>query len=424
MVTHHKPHYVHIMWVGIRPANDPWTGLILCAAASKTCAKCATSTLGKSFEWCAYLLQHSIVFAVSASGVIASTDQSYKSTIHSNQLMAYVMVALPVLNQVSNSQSFKVLAYFGQEVIEALKIPVDVANGAGGDGLSSQCLLDYIGISKTLYGGDILFLILALSLMLLLSLLVDVWSAVVVACNCYLPRLCFAFGRHLVCYRLSTEDRGGQLFCGFEEDVSMPVPLTIVLLIIVCVAGPSSWLWLIRHEQITSPGAVYLTGPYKKDHKFWEVTVLLRKVLLALVSSVWPSSLDAVMQLEFIGLILLISLVVTLHNRPYLAQEHNRTEEHLLELGMLMVLATFCFHANENSWTRMEGTQRMFLIFIVLLATGPSLVMTIRVIRALIDEMRDMCGSSAPDEPVAPDELDEAEEVKETERGEVEDVKS
>ena len=26
------------------------------------------------------------------------------------------------------------------------------------------------------------------------------------------------------------------------------------------------------------------------------------------------------MQLEFIGLILLISLVVTLHNRPYLAQ--------------------------------------------------------------------------------------------------------
>lgn len=312
-----------------------------------TCAKCATSTLGKSFEWCAYLLQHSIVFAVSASGVIASTDQSYKSTIHSNQLMAYVMVALPVLNQVSNSQSFKVLAYFGQEVIEALKIPVDVANGAGGDGLSSQCLLDYIGISKTLYGGDILFLILALSLMLLLSLLVDVWSAVVVACNCYLPRLCFAFGRHLVCYRLSTEDRGGQLFCGFEEDVSMPVPLTIVLLIIVCVAGPSSWLWLIRHEQITSPGAVYLTGPYKKDHKFWEVTVLLRKVLLALVSSVWPSSLDAVMQLEFIGLILLISLVVTLHNRPYLAQEHNRTEEHLLELGMLMVLATFCFHAND-----------------------------------------------------------------------------
>jgi hypothetical protein len=38
------------------------------------------------------------------------------------------------------------------------------------------------------------------------------------------------------------------------------------------------------------PGVAYLTQPYKKKCQSWEVTVLVRKVLLAVVCVVYPSS--------------------------------------------------------------------------------------------------------------------------------------
>jgi len=289
--------------------------------------------------------------------------------------MSYVMVSLPVLRQLQNSKSFKTLASYVQEVIEGISIPVDVANGIGSEGQSAECLLDYVGISKTLYGGDAIFLLLALSLMFLLSVMVDLWSAIVVAGNCYLPRLCFALGRHLACYRLHAEAHGERLHCGFEKDVGMPMPVAIVLLVITFVGGAGSWLWLIRGEEHTaSPGVAYLTQPYKKKCQSWEVTVLVRKVLLAVVCAVYPSSFNAVMQLQLIGTIVLVSLVITMQNSPYVSEDHNRTESRLLIFAMLMVLFTFCFHANEHSWTRTEGTQRSMLVFIVLLATGPAVV--------------------------------------------------
>ena len=91
---------------------------------SEICSACATSRFRKAAEWTIYVLQQTVVFAVSASGaskpvhsvrvqrfdcahpsrglwlsnagVIFAGEESYKSTIYSNQLMAYVMVSLPV----------------------------------------------------------------------------------------------------------------------------------------------------------------------------------------------------------------------------------------------------------------------------------------------------------------------------------------
>lgn len=372
-----------------------------------TCSRCATSTFRKAAEWTIYIFEQTVVFAISASGVIFAGEQSYESTIYSNQLMSYVMVSLPVLRQLQNSKSFKTMAFYVQEIIEAFSIPVDVANGIGSEGQSAECLLDYVGISKTLYGGDAIFLMLALSLMFLLSVMVDLWSAIVVAGNCYLPRLCFALGRHLACYRLHSEAHGQKLHCGFEKDVGMPMPVAIVLLGITFVGGAGSWLWLIRGEEHTSsPGVAYLTQPYKKECQSWEVTVLVRKVLLAVVCAVYPSSFNAVMQLQLIGTIVLVSLVMTMQNSPYVSEEHNRTEARLLILAMLMVLFTFCFHANEHSWTRTEGTQRSTLVFIVLLATGPAVVMSVRIVVALVREFMELYQEKNASQKTESDETD------------------
>lgn len=86
---------------------------------------CATSTVRKVAEWTIYILEQTLVFAISASGVIFAGEESYESTIYSNQLMSYVMVSLPVLRQLQNSKSFKTLASYVQEVIEGISIPVD-----------------------------------------------------------------------------------------------------------------------------------------------------------------------------------------------------------------------------------------------------------------------------------------------------------
>lgn len=90
-----------------------------------TCSRCATSTVRKVAEWTIYILEQTLVFAISASGVIFAGEESYESTIYSNQLMSYVMVSLPVLRQLQNSKSFKTLASYVQEVIEGISIPVD-----------------------------------------------------------------------------------------------------------------------------------------------------------------------------------------------------------------------------------------------------------------------------------------------------------
>lgn len=41
---------------------------------------------------------------------------------------------------------------------------------------------------------------------------------------------------------------------------------------------------------LTAEGVAYLIQPYKQHSQNWEVTVLVRKVLLAVVCAVWPSS--------------------------------------------------------------------------------------------------------------------------------------
>ncbi|CAJ1388301.1 unnamed protein product [Effrenium voratum] len=361
-----------------RAVNDPFA-----------CTKCSQSQSMKVLQWARFVFQHSVLFAVSASGVIFSGQESYKSTILTNQLMSYVAVCMPVLSTVSNSRSFRQLTETLQVVIEALSIPVDIANSGGSDGQSVQCLLGYVGIPKTLYNADMLVLLLALFFLLCLARLVDMCSAIVVTGNCYLPRLCFAFGRHLVCYRMEMERSGGQLVCGFQEDLSVPRPLAVALVASAFLLGCGSWMYLIR-SQIHSPGISYLTTPYTEECTMWEVTVLARKMLILLVSAVWPSTLYPAMQMEFITLILIAALVATLRTDPYVSKDWNLTEEILLVLALLMVTATSCFHANETDWARSEASQNFTLLVIVVLALGPALVMSLRITLALIREVREM----------------------------------
>ncbi|CAJ1366413.1 unnamed protein product [Effrenium voratum] len=371
-----------------RAVNDPFD-----------CTFCAEQRSVQLLQWARFVLQHSVLFAVSASGVIFSGQESYKSTILTNQLMSYVTVSVPVICTVSNSQSFHMLTDGVQAVVEALSLPVDIANSGSGEGQSVQCLLGYVGISKTLYNADILVLVLAICLLLCLARSVDFCSAIVVTANCYLPRLCFAFGRHLVCYRLEMEKKGGALHCGFGEDASVSRPVALALAVTAFTLGCGSWMTLIYLRRlIPSPGISYLISPYTEECTMWEVSVLARKMLIMFTTAVYPSTLNPAMQMEWISVILLTALIATLRKAPYVSKDWNLTEEILLALSLLMVITTSCFHANETYWARDDRTQNVTMLGILTLAVGPAMVMSLRITVELIREVLEMFSENAETE--------------------------
>ncbi|CAE7772349.1 GIP [Symbiodinium pilosum] len=363
------------------------------------CASCARGPVRKVLEWSWFVLQNSVIFAVSASGVLMVGEESYKSTILTNQLMSYVTVSLPVLTAVSYSRTFENSAALIQDILETLQIPVAIADSGGGEGLSVQCLLGYVGLRKTLYGTDFVFCTMALLLMAALGLLVDFWSAVVVGFNCFLPRICFCLGRHLVCYRMLPQAQGGDLVCGFDEDATIPKPMTYVLIAVCFVVGSGMWAVLIRYRrESSSPGVKYLTNAYTEECRMWEITVLLRKMTLMVVNAILPVSLHAALQMECITVILLISLVMNHKYSPYVLKAWNNSESVLLILALATVTLTSCYKANELDWAQSATAQQSLMVMIILLATGPAVFMGIRITIALYREIMEDPVLAAPKE--------------------------
>ncbi|CAE7926603.1 GIP, partial [Symbiodinium necroappetens] len=343
------------------------------------CAACAQRPFRKVFQWTWFILQNSGIFAISASGVLMVEQESYKSTILTNQLMSYVTVSLPVLTAVMYSQTFRNTAEIVQDLLHTLQIPVEIADSGGGlacshtvkrsiknsqahgflsSGIISSSIITsrllpgmmlvlaavaraevkdyrfnacwvlrlhqicrYIGLKKTLYGTDVVFAATALCLMAILGWLVDFWSAVVVGFNCFLPRICFCLGRHLVCYRMLPQAQGGEMVCGFEEDAHIPKPMACVMMVVCFLVGAGMWAVLLRYRgDSSSPGVMYLTNAYTTECRMWEITVLLRKMALMAVNAILPVTLHASMQMECISMILLISLVMNHRCAPYVSK--------------------------------------------------------------------------------------------------------
>ncbi|CAE7230101.1 GIP [Symbiodinium sp. KB8] len=364
------------------------------------CAACAQRPFRKVFQWTWFILQNSGIFAISASGVLMVEQESYKSTILTNQLMSYVTVSLPVLTAVMYSQTFRNTAEIVQDVLRTLQIPVEIADSGGGEGLSVQCLLGYIGLKKTLYGTDVVFAATALCLMAILGWLVDFWSAVVVGFNCFLPRICFCLGRHLVCYRMLPQAQGGEMVCGFEEDAHIPKPMACVMMVVCFLVGAGMWAVLLRYRgDSSSPGVMYLTNAYTTECRMWEITVLLRKMALMAVNAILPVTLHASMQMECISVILLISLVMNHRCAPYVSKAWNNGESVLLVLALATVSLTSCYKANELDWSRSATNQQVMMIIIILMATGPAVILGIQITIALYRELTEVPAPAESKEP-------------------------
>ncbi|CAJ1420795.1 unnamed protein product [Effrenium voratum] len=140
-----------------------------------------------------------------------------------------------------------------------------------------------------------------------LALIQNIRLAMVVGVNCFLPKICMCFGRYLVCYRMEPADSGGELFCEHAKAGLSPTALWAIVAALAF-AGPALWMRLINDKSNIDTGYyLYLTSAYKDEFKWWEVTRLVRKTLLAIVCAVFPLTLHPVTEIFCISCFVALS---------------------------------------------------------------------------------------------------------------------
>ncbi|CAJ1444860.1 unnamed protein product [Effrenium voratum] len=369
-------------------------GCVECSAAygpsdsnSLVCVPCAESQMQRINQLARFFLQDLVLFCLSAGGVASSTGRQKVSAVLTNQFMSFAAVAGPVLLAVRQTESFKHAAYSLDEYVDGLSTLVQVGEGASTGGMSVNCILRYLGFSPTWQAEALLTLLTPACAMLALTAIRGLRIAIVVGVNCFLAKICLFFGRYLVCFRMEPEDLGGEVICEYVRHTSLSFASLMTIVVVVMVAGPISWVVLLNDERNTKAGFyLYLTAQYRDEVKFWEVTRLVRKILLAVICAVYPITLHPLTQILCISLILLAALVMEMRFLPYLSHSWNSSEQMLLVISMAMVCITSFYLANERHWSTSRSSQCVLLGVILALTIGPSYMQVTLILRQLLRE--------------------------------------
>ncbi|CAJ1408521.1 unnamed protein product [Effrenium voratum] len=311
------------------------------------CLRCAANPTQQYTQIAQFVLEDLLIFGMSAAGVTHATGKTKESSIFTNQFMSFVAVASPVLLAVRESESF-------HETLEDLDVylghmssVLDIGEPSA-SGICTACLLGYLGLPVTSTSRLFLLLLIPVCLVLALAVVKDPRSALVVGVNCFLPKLCMCFGQYLVCYRMEPEHLGGELVCEYAKAHLSPWIL-LGIVAAMSFAGPALWAMLIRDKANSdSHFFLYLTAPYKDEFKWWEVTRLVRKTLLAILCAVFPITLHPLTQITGISLVMLVTLVLEIEVQPYKHEMWNRSERFLSMTSMFMVIIALYHRAAEN----------------------------------------------------------------------------
>ncbi|CAJ1408518.1 unnamed protein product, partial [Effrenium voratum] len=349
------------------------------------CMKCATQRRDQLFQMAQFILQDVLVFLVSASGVTKATGNTKESSVFTNQFMSFVAVASPVLHTVRQSRTFlHTTAELSAWLLEGASV-LDLGNADSTDGgICTSCLLGYMGLPVTSITRISLLLLTPVCSVVALALIQNIRLAMVVGVNCFLPKICMCFGRYLVCYRMEPADSGGELFCEHAKAGLSPTALWAIVAALAF-AGPALWMRLINDKSNIDTGYyLYLTSAYKDEFKWWEVTRLVRKTLLAIVCAVFPLTLHPVTEIFCISLILIVATVLEMQAKPYKKANWNRSEKCLLITSMFTV--NFAIYQLALDFKGGEFLDRCLMLAIISLALVPAYIQLSLILRELVRE--------------------------------------
>eukprot|EP00437_Effrenium_voratum_P069670 CAMPEP_0181486508 /NCGR_PEP_ID=MMETSP1110-20121109/47210_1 /TAXON_ID=174948 /ORGANISM="Symbiodinium sp., Strain CCMP421" /LENGTH=888 /DNA_ID=CAMNT_0023612727 /DNA_START=12 /DNA_END=2674 /DNA_ORIENTATION=+ len=317
------------------------------------CVKCSESTQQLVRHAAQYALKDVALFAVAAHGVLSAKAEKKNSAVYLNQLLAFATVSSAALTGVMQTSAVASLRDWTTNLLnllESIQIFSDFLQGQSGATMSMECLLAFAG--ESLVFAHAAASLMPILLVLTLAMIKDPRVSLVVGTNVFLPGFTSKFGKYLVAYRLQPQDQGGDLLTPCLPDVCGAFWWVLACITVCFALGAWSWTRMaLSAEKPSPPHVLYLTQAYKPNCETWEVERLVRKMMLTLVSTVLPVTLSPALQMQFISAILLGSLTLYAHVRPYKEDDWNRLELRLLSCAVLITGFTTCLLANDSHWS-------------------------------------------------------------------------
>eukprot|EP00930_Biecheleria_cincta_P034001 TRINITY_DN23532_c0_g1_i1.p1 TRINITY_DN23532_c0_g1~~TRINITY_DN23532_c0_g1_i1.p1 ORF type:complete len:1097 (+),score=145.69 TRINITY_DN23532_c0_g1_i1:127-3417(+) len=166
-----------------------------------------------------------------------------------------------------------------------------------------------------------------------------------------------------------------------ERSIAALVGCTVLCMFI----GPCCWAILIsRRDELPDEALSFLTAGYKPHRQYWETLVLLRRMLIRAIATMFPLSQATESQIVFSSVVMNSSLLAHAVFQPF--------EDDLLNRVELVLLATSAFtmsisaHVSDSEWHKSLDDQFNVFLFCVFCLACTSCWLLALVVRMRVRE--------------------------------------
>ncbi|KAJ6234052.1 insulin-like growth factor binding protein [Anaeramoeba flamelloides] len=154
----------------------------------------------------------------------------------------------------------------------------------------------------------------------------------------------------------------------FESWWKKLLPLSIISIVLYIVGIPILIVYLlVKNSKVLTEKEFdlkfgLLCSRYSKSFFFWEIIIMIRKLLIVIIKSF--VSEYTILQIILLLIILFATLILQFVYQPYIATRHNFLESILLGIPQIILFAGLIFYNNE--FTRNAQNKEKLIVFIIL----------------------------------------------------------
>jgi len=213
----------------------------------------------------------------------------------------------------------------------------------------------------------------------------------VVLGNCFLPSLLGAFMRFTPCVHLQI---GAMAFAAYnlpevcDTHTVRTAPLVAVIIPLCLLIGPVYWLALLLRSKMWKASSRrkllgFLIAGFRDHAEWWEVIVLIRKMLLVSVAVISPVSYAPQSYLFSVIFVMGVSLVLHVAMRPYTDRFLNRVEGSVLAASASGALLTGIVTLKKNTWSIGNKEASISLVSLAVLLLSMWAFLVIELLKAV-----------------------------------------
>eukprot|EP00930_Biecheleria_cincta_P037596 TRINITY_DN25821_c0_g1_i1.p1 TRINITY_DN25821_c0_g1~~TRINITY_DN25821_c0_g1_i1.p1 ORF type:complete len:1267 (+),score=147.16 TRINITY_DN25821_c0_g1_i1:92-3892(+) len=385
------------------------------------CRKCASLNIASAH----YVLPPLVIYA---AGIAFANAEPTTAGSLMNVLLSFSLTASCVLTPLSSTRLYKELqANFSSFVIDLLELPQAGAESGGFGSMSYDCMQQQLSLSSH-KAGEINFIWTWLAFdacvpgaLLLSSLVINFGIRIfrpdmsltrvlvlpmLVFGNSFIPKL---FGSSLRSYPCIHEIHARQRVMAYALDVPCNmikrVPIATACAMICCCLGPIFWAAMFRRSHTWTQACKketlgYLSVDYQETYQWWETMVLIRKMSLAAVKTLWPASYAPSSYCLFCNIVVGTALMMHCWCCPYRSNFLNRVEIGAL-FSAFLAMAGAQYVTVDDEWTHTHFDSLALLLLTCFILTATFLILVGLWIYTLLTEMGLLKGFRAepPKEP-------------------------